>query len=60
MQQANHLAEGGSDRKRNTERITSLVPRELSEGETEREHQSCEMCVLIFPSLGLERGLGAQ
>jgi len=42
MQQADNLAKGGSDRKRNREKLTSLVPRELSEREIDGEHQSCQ------------------
>lgn len=40
MQQADNLTKGGSDRKRNREKLSSLVPRKLSERDT--EHQSCE------------------
>lgn len=60
MQQASNLAKGDSDRKRNRQKLTSLVPRELSERETERQRTSelRDVRPETFPSLGLERELG--
>ena len=40
MQWADSLAKGSSDRKREEQKLTPLVPRELSEKETERQRTS--------------------